>query len=65
MQGILLQVIRFGFLILLWLFVYAIIRAMRSDLAAASGTGCLRRPAAPPDASGARTVLAAPRATWS
>lgn len=38
MQGILLQVIRFGFLILLWLFVYAIIRAMRSDLAAASGT---------------------------
>ncbi|MGB3698119.1 MAG: FHA domain-containing protein [Gordonia sp. (in: high G+C Gram-positive bacteria)] len=38
MQGILLQVIRFGFLILLWLFVYAIIRAMRSDLAAAAGT---------------------------
>lgn len=38
MQGILLQVIRFGFLILLWLFVYAIIRAMRSDLAAAGGT---------------------------
>ncbi|ALG83259.1 FHA domain-containing protein FhaB/FipA [Gordonia phthalatica] len=37
MQGILLQVIRFGFLILLWLFVYAIIRAMRSDLAAAGG----------------------------
>ncbi|WP_026918061.1 FHA domain-containing protein FhaB/FipA [Gordonia shandongensis] len=37
MQGILLQVIRFGFLILLWLFVYAIIRALRSDLAAASG----------------------------
>ena len=32
MQGILLQVTRFGFLILLWLFVYAIIRAMRSDL---------------------------------
>lgn len=38
MQGILLQVIRFGFLILLWLFVYAIIRAMRSDLAGAAGT---------------------------
>ncbi|AUH67462.1 MULTISPECIES: FHA domain-containing protein FhaB/FipA [Gordonia] len=37
MQGILLQVIRFGFLILLWLFVYAIIRAMRADLAAAGG----------------------------
>ncbi|MGB3301653.1 FHA domain-containing protein FhaB/FipA [Gordonia sp. (in: high G+C Gram-positive bacteria)] len=38
MQGILLQVIRFGFLILLWLFVYAIIRAMRADLAGAAGT---------------------------
>ncbi len=37
MQGILLQVTRFGFLILLWLFVYAIIRAMRNDLTAAAG----------------------------
>ncbi|MCF8571647.1 FHA domain-containing protein [Gordonia sp. HY002] len=36
MQGILLQVTRFGFLILLWLFVYAIIRTMRSDLSAAT-----------------------------
>ncbi|MDR2279554.1 MAG: FHA domain-containing protein [Gordonia sp. (in: high G+C Gram-positive bacteria)] len=36
MQGILLQVTRFGFLVLLWLFVYAIIRAMRNDLSAAS-----------------------------
>jgi pSer/pThr/pTyr-binding forkhead associated (FHA) protein len=35
-QGILLQVTRFGFLVLLWLFVYAIIRAMRNDLSAAS-----------------------------
>lgn len=38
MQGIVLQVTRFGFLILLWLFVYAIIRSMRSDLAAAGGS---------------------------
>lgn len=42
MQGIVLQVVRFGFLILLWLFVYAIIRSMRADLASAAGT---RRPA--------------------
>ena len=38
MQGIVLQVTRFGFLLLLWLFVYAIIRSMRRDLASASGT---------------------------
>lgn len=38
MQGIVLQVTRFGFLILLWLFVYAIIRSMRNDLASAAGT---------------------------
>lgn len=38
MQGIVLQVVRFGFLILLWLFVWAIIRSMRGDLASAAGT---------------------------
>ncbi|MFT3660585.1 MAG: FHA domain-containing protein [Gordonia sp. (in: high G+C Gram-positive bacteria)] len=37
MQGIVLQLTRFGFLILLWLFVYAIIRSMRGDLASAAG----------------------------
>lgn len=37
MQGLLLQVTRFGFLILLWLFVYAVIRAIRTDLAAGNG----------------------------
>lgn len=42
MQGIVLQFTRFGFLILLWLFVYAIIRSMRNDLASAAGQ---RRPA--------------------
>ena len=41
MQGIVLQFTRFGFLILLWLFVYAIIRSMRTDLASATGS---RRP---------------------
>ncbi|MFT3716486.1 MAG: FHA domain-containing protein [Gordonia sp. (in: high G+C Gram-positive bacteria)] len=41
MQGIVLQLVRFGFLVLLWLFVYAIIRTMRNDLAVAAGN---RRP---------------------
>lgn len=41
MQGLVLQIVRFGFLILLWLFVWAIIRAMLSDLGSAAGT---RRP---------------------
>ncbi|WP_132992660.1 FHA domain-containing protein FhaB/FipA [Gordonia zhaorongruii] len=47
MQGILLQVTRFGFLVLLWLFVYALIRAMRNDLTSATGgrvaTGPIKR----------------------
>ncbi|MFM9379120.1 FHA domain-containing protein [Gordonia sp. VNK21] len=37
MQGIVLQLTRFGFLLLLWLFIYLIIRSMRRDLAVASG----------------------------
>ena len=37
MQGLLLQLTRFGFLILLWLFIYAVIRAIRADLNAGSG----------------------------
>ncbi|MEZ5212227.1 MULTISPECIES: FHA domain-containing protein FhaB/FipA [unclassified Gordonia (in: high G+C Gram-positive bacteria)] len=41
MQGLVLQFTRFGFLILLWLFVWALVRAMRGDLASAAGT---RRP---------------------
>lgn len=41
MQGLVLQIVRFGFLILLWLFVWTIVRAMLSDLGSAAGT---RRP---------------------
>ncbi|GED96226.1 FHA domain-containing protein FhaB/FipA [Gordonia crocea] len=37
MQGLILQFSRIGFLILLWLFVYATIRALRTDLSAAAG----------------------------
>ena len=51
MQGLILQLTRGGFLILLWLFVFAALRVLRSDLYAASG---LR--VAPP-----RAVKARPR----
>ncbi len=37
MQGLILQISRIGFLILLWLFVYATIRALRYDLSIAGG----------------------------
>lgn len=37
MQGLILQISRIGFLILLWLFVYATIRALRNDLSVAGG----------------------------
>ncbi|QKT05784.1 FHA domain-containing protein [Gordonia sp. X0973] len=37
MQGLILQLSRIGFLILLWLFVYATIRALRNDLSIAGG----------------------------
>ncbi|GAA1483157.1 FHA domain-containing protein [Gordonia sinesedis] len=38
MQGLVLQLTRIGFLLLLWLFVYAIVRSLRTDIAAASGS---------------------------
>lgn len=37
MQGLILQLTRFGFLVLLWLFVYAVIRTLRTDISAAGG----------------------------
>ncbi|CAM2911554.1 FHA domain-containing protein FhaB [Skermania piniformis] len=37
MQGLILQLTRAGFLILLWLFVWAVLRTLRSDIYAASG----------------------------
>lgn len=37
MQGLVLQLTRIGFLLLLWLFVFAVIRTLRSDIAAAGG----------------------------
>ena len=37
MQGLVLQLTRAGFLIVLWLFVWAVLRTLRSDIYAASG----------------------------
>lgn len=37
MQGLILQATRAGFLLLLWLFVWAVLRTLRSDIYAASG----------------------------
>ncbi len=38
MQGLVLQLTRLGFLLLLWLFVYAVIRTVRADIVTASGS---------------------------
>ncbi|MFD1812310.1 FHA domain-containing protein FhaB/FipA [Rhodococcus gannanensis] len=37
MQGLILQLTRAGFLLLLWLFVWAVLRTLRSDVYAAAG----------------------------
>ncbi|RVW02317.1 FHA domain-containing protein FhaB/FipA [Rhodococcus spongiicola] len=37
MQGLILQLTRAGFLLLLWLFVWAVIRTLRSDIYAGTG----------------------------
>lgn len=37
MQGLILQLTRAGFLLLLWLFVWAVLRTLRSDIYAGSG----------------------------
>ncbi|MGC4960820.1 FHA domain-containing protein FhaB/FipA [Gordonia sp. DT218] len=42
MQGLVLQLTRFGFLLLLWLFVYAVIRTLRADIATAGGSRLTR-----------------------
>ena len=45
MQGLILQLTRAGFLLVLWLFVWAILRTLRSDVYAASGIRIQPRPA--------------------
>lgn len=43
MQGLVLQLTRFGFLLLLWLFVWAVIRTLRTDISAAGGSRVAQR----------------------
>ncbi|GAB2654409.1 FHA domain-containing protein [Gordonia jinhuaensis] len=43
MQGIVLQLTRFGFLLVLWLFVWAVVRALRNDVYAATGSRPITR----------------------
>jgi len=50
-QGLILQLTRAGFLLLLWVFVWAVLRTLRSDIYAASGIRI------PPRSSRSATVL--------
>ncbi|CAM3833034.1 FHA domain-containing protein FhaB [Smaragdicoccus niigatensis] len=50
MQGLILQLTRAGFLLILWLFIWTILRTLRNDVYAASG---MRVPSRPPKAAGA------------
>ncbi|GGK54806.1 FHA domain-containing protein FhaB/FipA [Nocardia camponoti] len=52
MQGLILQLTRAGFLLLLWLFVWAVLRTLRSDIYAASGIRPQPRPNRSSRASG-------------
>lgn len=63
MQGLVLQLTRLGFLLLLWLFVYAVIRTVRADIVTASGSRLARfrgvsdRGRAKPSAKGSARYL--------
>lgn len=43
MQGLVLQLTRAGFLLLLWLFIFSVLRILRTDLYAPAGSVMLRR----------------------
>ncbi|GFG53379.1 hypothetical protein CQY20_12455 [Mycolicibacterium agri] len=43
MQGIVLQLTRVGFLLLLWLFIWSVLRILRTDIYAPPGTVMVRR----------------------
>ena len=57
MQGLILQLTRAGFLLLLWLFVWAILRTLRSDIYAASGARLQPRGSAGASVIPSRRVL--------
>ena len=43
MQGLVLQLTRVGFLLLLWLFIWSVLRVLRTDLYAPTGSVMVRR----------------------
>jgi hypothetical protein len=43
MQGLVLQLTRAGFLLLLWLFIWAVLRILRTDIYAPTGVVMVRR----------------------
>ena len=43
MQGLVLQLTRVGFLLLLWLFIWAVLRVLRTDIYAPTGAVMVRR----------------------
>ncbi|EKF25907.1 FHA domain protein [Mycolicibacterium hassiacum DSM 44199] len=43
MQGLVLQLTRVGFLLLLWLFIWSVLRILRTDLYAPTGSVMMRR----------------------
>lgn len=60
MQALVLQLTRGGFLLLVWLFVWAVLRVLRTDVYAASGSriGAGRYPVRPVRISGRRAKVA-------
>ena len=43
MQGLVLQLTRVGFLLLLWLFIWSVLRSLRTDIYAPTGAVMVRR----------------------
>ena len=43
MQGLILQLTRVGFLLLLWLFIWSVLRILRTDIYAPTGAVMMRR----------------------
>ena len=60
MQGLVLQLTRGGFLLLLWLFIWAVLRVLRTDVYAAAGSriGANRYPVKPARIGGRRAKVA-------
>ena len=71
MQGLVLQLTRAGFLMLLWVFIWSVLRILRTDIYAPTGAVMVRRglalrgtllPPAAPDTPPA--IWWSPRARW-